>query len=248
MNQAEAVLTVAARERPALELRARTSELAESLFQSVRAQLSVPRYHAIAVGRGANFDAIDVPLSDAGWLLSQIAAVRKLPDERAKLAKLQEIVDRENPGPGGFYDDLGNAARQPHLMREKSYSEDPAFYRTPNGAFGSRAIPNLPRPWWDYAEMHFDAPLTLRYQGLDRAAKYRVRVVYAQVEAGEIRLVTDDGQLVHEGLSKPLEPLEFAIPPAATADGELTLIWTQPVGPGGAGRRCQVCEVWLLRE
>ena len=43
-------------------------ELAEALYQSIRMQLSVERYKAISVGRGANLDTIDVPLNNRRWL------------------------------------------------------------------------------------------------------------------------------------------------------------------------------------
>lgn len=41
-------------------------------------------------------------------------------------------------------------------------------------------------------------------------------------------------------------PMEFPIP--CTAGGSLSLQWTMQLGPGGAGRGVQVCEVWLMRE
>jgi hypothetical protein len=47
----------------AQELRARVFELAEALFQSIRMQLSVKKYQAIRVNRGANLDEIDKPLA-----------------------------------------------------------------------------------------------------------------------------------------------------------------------------------------
>ena len=40
---------------------------------------------------------------------------------------LSAIVHWTDPGPGGFYDDLGNPARQPHLVRGPGYQKDPAF-------------------------------------------------------------------------------------------------------------------------
>jgi hypothetical protein len=45
----------------------------------------------------------------------------------------------------------------------------------------------------------------------------------------------------------PVKPLEFEIPHAATADGVLTLTWTEEPGRGSNGRGCQVGEVWLIR-
>ena len=47
---------------------------------------------------------------------------------------------------------------------------------------------------------------------------------------------------------QPMAPLEFEIPRAATASGELRLTWYGEAGLGGNGRGCQVAEVWVMRE
>jgi len=83
--------------RPAAEWRARVFELAEALFQSIRMQLSVPRYKAIAIRRGANLDLIDYPLNDAPWLREQFQRIRLLPNENDRLRQLDEIVNWTNP-------------------------------------------------------------------------------------------------------------------------------------------------------
>jgi hypothetical protein len=44
---------------------------AAALFQSIRMQLSVGRYKAIATERGANLDTIDLPLNNRGWLTAR---------------------------------------------------------------------------------------------------------------------------------------------------------------------------------
>src|SRR5262249_58904915 len=77
---AESIVDRAAKEPAAPELRARLNELAEALFQSIRAQLSVARYHGMA-GRGNTLDTIDVPLTDAAWLRAEMATAKRLPDE-----------------------------------------------------------------------------------------------------------------------------------------------------------------------
>jgi hypothetical protein len=249
MAQAEATLDHAAKERPAAELRARASELAEALFQSVRAQLSVKKYHAIGVGRGANLDTIDLPLSDAGFLRAEIAAARKLGDEEARVARLVACVHREDPGPGGFYDDLGDPRRQPRLVLGPGWEKDPGYYASPLPCISRAAIPPAaPRAWWHHAQTHYDTPLRMRYPGLDGGAAYKVRVVYGQSEGRKVKLTAGDGHEVHGWLAKPLQPLEFDVPVAATAGGELTLTWAQEPGQTGAGRGCQVAEVWLIRK
>ena len=73
MDEAEAILKRSLTEPAAQWARARVFEMAEALFQSIRMQLSVPRYKAIASERGANLDMIDMPLNNRGWLLARFA-------------------------------------------------------------------------------------------------------------------------------------------------------------------------------
>jgi hypothetical protein len=242
---AEALLDRAAKEPAAPELRSRLNELAEALFQSIRAQLSVPKYHGMP-GRGNSLDTIDVPLTDAAWLRSEMTAAKKLPDEASRLARLEAVVNRTDPGLGGFYDDFGDPRRQPHLERGPGWEKDPGFYESPQCAFGLRG--GAPRAWWHYAETHYEAPLRAKYDALDSAAEYRVRVVYGGQEGRKVRLTAGDGHEVHGFLAKPFEPVEFDVPAAATADGKLTLTWTPEPGAGGPGRGCQVSEVWVLKK
>jgi hypothetical protein len=246
---AERVLEQATSEPVGRDLRARVFELAEALFQSVRMQLSVPRYQAIAVGRGANLDTIDLPLNDAPWLLRRFAEIRALSDEEDRRRALQGILDWTNPGPGGFYDELGNPAGRPHLAPGAPYAQDPAFLASPLTGFSRPDAARL--SWCRHAETLFDAPLVMRYRGLDPEARYRVRVVYAGDAWGRrVRLVAGDGHEVHPLLEKPrpILPLEFEIPPAAILSGELVLAWHGEPGRGGNGRGCQVAEVWLIRR
>lgn len=243
---AEAILDRAAREQAAPELRARLDVLAEALFQSIRAQLSVRKYHGMS-GRGNTLDTVDVPLTDAAWLRSEMDAVKKFSDEPARLARLDSFLNRSDPGPGGFYDDFGDPKRQPHLVRGPTWENDPAFDTSPQCAFSMRGGAT-PRAWWHYAETHYETPLQAKYQGLDKSASYRVRVVYGGQEGRKVRLTAGDGQEVHGWMSKPFEPVEFDIPAQATSAGKLELTWTPESGAGGPGRGCQVCEVWVIRH
>lgn len=248
MEQAGAILDRANTQPVSTDRRARVLELAEALFQSIHMQLSVEKYQAIAVWRGANLDSIDVPLNDRAWLEGQFATIRKLPREDDRLHALDAILSRTDPGPGGFYDDLGNPAQQPHLVPGPGYANDPDFRRSPMVGFGWR--PDWPMAWYRNAQSLLDAPLSLHYDGLDPTAHYRVRVVYAgDVFATRLRLDAD-GQEVHPLIPKPdpVHPLEFTIPANATADGTLTLRWSQEPGRGRNGRGCQVAEVWLIRQ
>lgn len=249
MAEAEAILDRAVTRPVSPDYRARVFELAEALYQSIRMQLSVERYAAIAVGRGANLDTIDLPLNNGPWLKQRFSELRQLADEADRLAGIAAILNWTNPGPGGFYDDLGHPARQPHLVRGPGFSEDPAFLESALTGFsyqrGGRTS------WQRHAESLYDAPLTLQYRHLDPGARYRVRVTYAgDSPRQKIRLFANDAIEVHPFLAKeqPVRPVEFDLPPEATAEGELTLRWYREPGQGGNGRGCQVAEVWLIKQ
>src|SRR5206468_4307812 len=143
MSRAESLLDQAATQPVGLDWRARVFELAEALFQSIRMQLSVERYQAISVGRGANLDTIDVPLNNRRWLEEQFQHIRKLDSESTRLKEIDAILNWTNPGPGGFYDELGNPSRRPHLVAGPThaiigglpYAADPGFYQSPLTGF-----------------------------------------------------------------------------------------------------------------
>jgi hypothetical protein len=248
MEEAEKILDRAVEQPAARDWRVRLATLAEALFQSIRMQLSVPLYKAISVDRGASFDTVDVPLNNRPWLKQRFAELRALADESAKLAGIDEIVNWTDPGPGGFYDDLGNLARQPHLVRGPGFERDPAFLESSLVGFGGRL--GYRTSWRDHAEALNDAPLKMHYAGLDPASRYKLRVVYAgDSPTRKIRL--DAGGLaVHPFMEKPapIKPVEFDIPPQATAKGELDLAWYREPGAGGNGRGNQVAEVWLIKK
>jgi hypothetical protein len=262
MNEAEKMLDRAVTEGRAQDLRARVLELGEALFQSIRMQLSVEKYQAIAVGRGANLNTIDFPLNNRIWLKQQFSEIRKPIPERERVERLDEIINWRNPGPGGFYDDLGNLMQQPHLVRGPGFEKDPSLLESSvvsivsqsEGATGDFALigmgmqPAGPISWWDLAESYYDTPLRVHYTGLDKSAQYKIRVVYAGEMQRDMRLVADEKFEVHPLIKKERRPLEFDIPPDATADGELNLSWYQAPGSRGAGRGCQVAEIWLIKK
>ena len=250
LDAAEEALGRSAREPVARDLRQRIGELAEALYQSIRMQLDVDRYGAIAVGRGATLDTVDMPLNDRMWLTAQFADIRALADEQVRLDRIARIVGWTDPGPGGFYDDLGDTTRQPHLVSEDTYARDPQSFTSPATGFGYR--PGWRISWMTHAESFYDAPVQMRYTGLDPTARYRVRVVYAgdvYSTKTTLRLTADDAHEVHPWMPKPQDPapLAFDVPVEATRDGQLTLTWRQQPGAGSAGRGTQIAEVWLER-
>ena len=260
MSAATKTLDRAASERTAPQLRARILELGEALFQSIGMQLSVDKYKAIGVDRGASLDTLEYPLNNRLWLEERFVSIAKLNPEPVRLKAIGEILHWTDAGAGGFYDDLGNPARQPHLVREFDFKDDPGAMQSVRNDFEEDLVADEPDEktegarrvsWIDHAETLYDAPLKMRYTGLSNNAHYKIRVVYAgDNPKRKIRLVADEGVEVHPLISKPIpfKPLEFPIPPLATRNGTLTLKWFGEPGLGGNGRGCQVSEVWLLKE
>ena len=249
IEQAEAILDRAISQPTAADLRARVFALGEALFQSIRMQLSVPLYKAIHFGRGATLDTIDVPLNNRNWLKTRFDAIRKLEAEEAKQREIDVIVNWTNPGPGGFYDDLGDPLRRPHLVMGSAYDKDPAFLHGPQTGFDWEH--DWRRAWCRHAGALVDETLRMHYAGLDQAALYKLRIVYTgDMFQAKVRLVAGESLEVHPYLLKPqdMKPVEFDLPHEATGSGVLNLTWHAEKGRGGNGRGCQVSEVWLIKR
>ncbi len=252
LDKAEQWLNNPLENPPAVGLRTRIVELGEALFQSIHMQLAVERYQGEAVERAANLDTLDAPLNNAPWLRQQFAEIRKLSSYDERYNAINGLLDRTDPGPGGFYDNLGDLSRQPHLVRGLGAKRDPEFRRSSFVGHGypeTTAIP-VPIAWWCWAGSMFDAPLEMQYHSLDRDAQYKIRVVYAGSPRLKIRLDCNDNYPIHPLIEKPWppKPLEFDIPHEATATGDLTLIWRRVPGLGHGGRGCEVAEVWLMKR
>lgn len=229
------------------EYRARLVALGRELFDSIGMQLDVANYRASGTERGAVLAFLDQPLNNKAWLEAQFASILGEPGRGgsadAALKRVDAIVKWEEPGPGSFYDDLGNAQKQPHLVRQGTWAEDPGAVAVPMEEFNEG--PDRRLSWEDQVQTLFGTPLRMKYEGLDPGARYTLRVTYAGRYRATMRLVANAGMEIHGPTPQPdpIAPMEFALPKEATAAGVLNLEW-QLV----AGRGCQVAEVWLLKQ
>ena len=233
------------------ELRTRVLELGAALFQSIRMQLAVERYQGEAVDRAANLDTLDAPVSDVMWLRRQIIEIRKLTDPMAQITAIRSLLMRADPGPEGFYDQLGNVSNRPHLVSSAGVADDPDFRRSPLIGFRypDQMQDKSPIAWKSWAESLYDTPLMMHYPNLNQQMEYRLRVVYSgDAPHVKLRLVANGSVEIHPLIlrSWPPAPQEFAIPREAISSGELKLAWTREPELGGNGRGCQVAEVWLI--
>ncbi len=226
--------------------------LAGNLFHDWGLQLSVKLYGASNWERGANLDRVDTPLTEAVWLKQAMQNALGETTEAARAAALQGIVDWPEARQGAIYDDLGEPASEPHLVRGPSWQSDPELYDAAIDGIADRTL-ELPwrLSWIDYAETLYEQPLELRYRGLNAKVGYRVRVTYAGEDYALPLRLTANGIEVHPARLRKSNPetVEFAIPDGAIqAAGDLTLAWVGPSGSGGSGRGRQVAEVWLIPQ
>ena len=250
LAEAQRVLDEAVVHAAGGHLRARVKELAAALFQSIRMQLAVERYEGEAVDRAANLDTLDAPVSDVMWMRREIMQIRSETDPNRQIAAIRALLTRTDPGGGGYYDELGDTCNRPHLVVPQGNTADPDFRHTPllGCSYPDHLQDRAPKAWKHWAGALYDAPLQMRYTGLKNVKGYKLRVVYSGDSPHiKLRLVANESTEIHPFILRawPPAPQEFAIPPEATANGELTLTWTREPGLGGNGRGCQVAEVWL---
>lgn len=240
-------------------LRSRCMALGDSLFRSIGAQLTIEK-HGAAGGRGNFLDNIDIPLNDAPWLLSHLAQIEKVESEDERLRQLAEMLHRTDPGPGGFYDHFGDPASWKRVLGQLPWEQDPGSLVSPRVSFGVGLVGEewvdeikatgfkgqiTPRAWMKQAKALYNLPLKIAYSDLDRTATYRMRISYTGRFRSRMKLVTDDGSVIHDFLQTGEQPIfEFDVPRAATADGSVTFIWNCGEGERGS----QVTEIWLMRK
>jgi hypothetical protein len=243
MDRATTVLESAVANRTAPELRDRIIELCDLLFHSIGLQTSVPKYHAIGEERGAVLDFIDYPLNNRWWLEDQFKLTRAMKSEEEQRRRLREIALWEHPGPGSFYDDIGNIAKSPHVT-----------LMAPDYAGEQSRVPEPDFWWWDQgmsrARLSWQTtmwPTSVIYDALDPNATYVVRSTgYNQA------LLRMNGERVNPVIDGKAmgEIKEWRVDPKFISDGRLVLSWDRPTDEGQLNWRqhSRLAEVWLIKH
>jgi hypothetical protein len=105
------------------------------------------------------------PLCDRKWLEAQMM-------DAASIADVNQILRYEDPGLGGFNDDLGVEGQQPHLVRQKSWEEDPGFVYSPIEWTAYAPGSARRHSQMTHALCRYDTPLQMRWEGLAPQATY----------------------------------------------------------------------------
>lgn len=244
MDEAAGVLNTVVSHPVSPALRQHIFDLCDELFHSIGLQTSVPKYHAIGEERGAVLDFVDYPLNNRWWLDDQFQEIRKLGSPDAKVQRLEQLASWAHPGPGSFYDDMGNIVNSPDAIygdigdrpKGQAFEREPTFWWWDRGK--SRA-----RLSWQVTQW----PRSVIYEGLDPDGVYVVRSTgYGQA------LLRINGDRVEPTLNgtKMGEFKEFRVAEQYLRDRKLVLTWDAPQNEEGLNWRqhSRLAEVWLIKK
>ena len=263
ISEARNTLLLAHEKPVSQELKQRCHALADSLFRTFGAQLTIEKHNA-AGGRGNFIDNIDIPLNDALWFLDQLNMAEDVSGEAERLDAIEEILHRTDPGPGGFYDNFGSPSAWKRVRAKKTWAEDPGSLESPRVSFGvglkgvdwvhevvARGFEGQTTPlaWMNQINTLYDTPLEIEYDNLDTTAVYILKIAYTGRFRSNIKL-TADGVKIHDYIRMGTRPLfEFPLPKKVTQDAKVRFTWTCGSDDKGEGERgSQVAEIWLIRN
>ena len=262
-TEARNILALAREKQVSPELKQRCYALADSLFRSFGAQLTVEKHHAMP-GRGNFIDNIDIPLNDALWILDQLNLIEKMSTESERLSAIDKMLHRTDPGPGGFYDNFGNPAAMKRVKAQKTWAQDPGSLESPRESFGVGLTgvdwvheivakgfegQTTPLAWMNQINTLYDTPLKIEYDNLDPNGTYTLRIAYTGRFRSKMKLVAN-GVMIHDYIRMGTQPLfEFPLPKEVTGDGKVLFTWSCGDDDKGEGERgSQVAEIWLIKK
>ncbi len=241
--------------------------LADSLRENCGIRLTSRRHGAQSWIRGASLDSLDTPLNDSRWYMMNFMQIYSLADEAERLAELEKLLHRTDPGEGGKYLWLGNPNTFcESVISEKTWEDDPGYLRSPllcHDPYGIQWLMHENEGWYNEfpitnrwvtrARTLYGTPLKVKIEGLDSSVKYKIKIAYPDLLALEADTVlhlrlTANGIPVHDkidarkGTQNPV--LEYALPDKAVKDGRLLLEWTM----SGTLYPISVSEIWVLKS
>jgi hypothetical protein len=232
------------------DLRDRVDQLCQALFDSIKLQTSVKRFQASESERGCVLDFVDHPLNNRWWLEDEFSKIRTMPTEQEKVARLDVLAHWEQPGPGSYYDDIGDIAKSPHIVRGPELNTDP-----PIPLHGT----SFPDFVWDqggYSRLRLSwqgsmRPEQMVYENIDPDGQYTIRI-----NGGASQLFVNQKKIEPAPATQISQPLgeaqpaegaprprftphfkDFPIPQELLKDRRIVVDWSdpnEPPTPGGA--------------
>lgn len=207
-----------------------------------------------------NMNTIDKMLYlQSKYLLFFLQNLTKMQNPKDACRELLNFVMWENPGEGGYYDNVGSilSSDHPHLVAAPgSHDVDPSCYNDVmqggSNALGSDQAEVRPS-WLRYSMAMYDHPLLLRYTDIDYNEIYVWEVVmwncWFDCTGDVVRWMVNDVPLTSWFVAPlPMKKLSFQIPlELLSKNGVLEISCQRVAGLGGNGKTCQVSEAWLKK-
>ena len=155
-----------------------------------------------------------------------------------------DLATWEHPGPGSFYDDVGNLDKSPHVVRCEPDLSQPGTIQESGPTFW----------WWDEgrsrARLTWQVtmwPIGVVYDGLDPKGTYVVRSTgYGQP------LMRINGDRVQPSINGKLlgEYTEFPVAPQYLQNRKIVLTWDMHTDEKNLNwrNRSRLAEVWLIKK
>ncbi len=192
----------------------------------------------------AVFIAPTMDPTEVGWWKKTLEEALATEDDPQVRNAARMVVHYEDPGPGGFYDNLGWPSESPHLVHGQSRQTSRPFAGPAKRGHGGFA----------YTMGQSGRGVTFAYDGLDPGADYVVRLSVGTQRwrrgtgAGREQGLEADGQVLSEGFPVSVGAIgfhEFALPRELTRDGKVEIVLTSAsdVMPVTIAN-----EIWLMRK
>ena len=221
--------------------------MADSLFATIGYQTSVPKYQASGFERGCMMDYVNYPLNNRWWLEDELNRVTLIESPAAQQKRLQQLVQWENPGAGGYYDIIGNVGRSPRMIKLQNAGDAMRHYYDIPMPTQRNIAPqrnNLRMAW----HVYHDAIPTLTYDALDPQGSYRVKL-FAQRESPLMIDGTPAKRIRTGPTYDQVTEQEFEVPASANADGNIELSWgVLDERHLNWRQKHYVTDIWILRD
>lgn len=245
------------------DLRDRVDQLCQALFDSIKLQTSVKRFQASESERGCVLDFVDYPLNNRWWLEDEFTKIRKMPAEQEKVARLDVLAHWEHPGPGSYYDDIGDLAKSTHLVRGPELNTDPLI------PLNETDFPDFVWDQGGYSRLRLSWQGSMRpdqmiYENIDPDGQYTIRIngraarLYVNRKTVEPAPAAQMSQPPADTLPAARAPRprftpqfrEFPIPQDLLKGRRIVVNWSDPNLPPATGMpfEAPTTEVWLLKK
>jgi hypothetical protein len=252
-HRAIEILDKARTEPVGLNLRGKCTALADMLYINIGEQLTVKRHFARDWGRGAFMDSIDAPLNDGRYIVGKLEKILTLGCRDEAFVVLEnEILNRTNPGPGGFYDSMGDLESWRRFPDLRNYKKDPGVtgivFR--HFIYALNETRDDPLAWQKSAAVLYDTPMKIQYDDLDPDAEYSLKIKFSGIDYSSltetVRMSINDENFSFDTYQvRQKNPLIcFDLPKRITQRGTVIIILVRPHG----GSITAVAEMFLTKR